>query len=254
MCPRPRRPISTGRSTAARTAFDEGPWPTMTHADRAEFLRGHRRRPARSGPTTSGRSGPASRAPSTSSPSTARRVRPAGFDYYAGLAKTFPFEERAQPTHGRVRSAGARAGGRRRRHHPLERTDRPHHLQAGPGPPGRLHGGAQVLTGGPWRRLRGRRDRRGHRPSRRGAQRGHRRSRGLRAAGPRPSGGQDHLHRLDRRRAADRLDLRGAHRPVHPRAGRQVGCPHPRRHGPAARPPPPWPGPSACCRARCARR
>ena len=26
--------------TAARRAFDEGPWPRMTHADRAEFLRG----------------------------------------------------------------------------------------------------------------------------------------------------------------------------------------------------------------------
>ena len=30
---------------AARAAFDEGPWPRMTHAERAEYLRGPRRRP-----------------------------------------------------------------------------------------------------------------------------------------------------------------------------------------------------------------
>ena len=126
----------------------------------------------------------------------------AGFDYYADLAKTFPFEERAQPSMGEFGLIVHEPVGRRRCHHPLERPDRPHHLQAGSGPPGRLHGCAQVLAGGPWRCLRVRRNRRGRRPSRRRPQRGDRRSRGLRVAGPRSSGGQDHLHRLDRRRAA----------------------------------------------------
>ncbi len=85
--------------TAARQAFDVGPWPTMTHADRAEFLTGFasglRERaedigqiwPRESGALyTMARRGAAGIAGS--------------FDYYAGLASTFPFEERAQPQMG----------------------------------------------------------------------------------------------------------------------------------------------------------
>ena len=49
--------------TAARRAFDEGPWPTMTHADRAEFLRGIGAG-LRERAEDIGQSGPASPAPS----------------------------------------------------------------------------------------------------------------------------------------------------------------------------------------------
>ena len=73
------------------------------------------------------------------------------------------------------------------------------------------------------------------RPAAGRAQRRHRRPRGLRAARPRPARRQDHLHRLDRRRPADRVALRRADRPLHARARRQVGGGHPRRHRPRHR-------------------
>jgi hypothetical protein len=85
--------------TAARRAFEEGPWPRMTHVDRAEFLRGIanglRDRAEDIGqiwPRESGalyliaRHGAAGIA--------------SAFDFYADLARTFPFEERVQPSMG----------------------------------------------------------------------------------------------------------------------------------------------------------
>ena len=44
------------------------------------------------------------------------------FDYYAGLADTYPFEEAITPTMGGEWAAGAGAGWRRRSHHSLERS------------------------------------------------------------------------------------------------------------------------------------
>jgi aldehyde dehydrogenase (NAD+) len=85
--------------TAARRAFDQGPWPTMTHVDRAEFLRGIadglRRRADDIGQIWPRESGALHLIAQHSAAGTA-----AGFDYYADLAKTFPFEERAQPSMG----------------------------------------------------------------------------------------------------------------------------------------------------------
>ena len=85
--------------TAARTAFDQGPWPAMTHVDRAEFLRGIgdglRRRADDIGQIWPRESGALHLIAQHSAAGTA-----AGFDYYADLAKTFPFEERAQPSMG----------------------------------------------------------------------------------------------------------------------------------------------------------
>jgi acyl-CoA reductase-like NAD-dependent aldehyde dehydrogenase len=85
--------------TAARRAFDEGPWPRMTHSDRGEFLKGIaaglRERAEDIGqiwPRESGalyvmaRRGAAGIA--------------GAYDYYAGLAESFPFEERVQPSIG----------------------------------------------------------------------------------------------------------------------------------------------------------
>jgi acyl-CoA reductase-like NAD-dependent aldehyde dehydrogenase len=85
--------------TAARRAFDQGPWSTMAHAERAEFLRGIasvlRERAEDIGqiwPRESGALYPMARRSAAGIAGS--------FDYYAGLADTFPSEERAQPQMG----------------------------------------------------------------------------------------------------------------------------------------------------------
>jgi acyl-CoA reductase-like NAD-dependent aldehyde dehydrogenase len=84
---------------AARRAFDQGPWPTLSHGERAEFLRaigsGLRDRAEDFGQIWPRESGVLQIIARHSAPATA-----ASFDYYAGLAETFPFEERAQPQVG----------------------------------------------------------------------------------------------------------------------------------------------------------
>jgi acyl-CoA reductase-like NAD-dependent aldehyde dehydrogenase len=84
---------------AARKAFDEGPWPRMSHAERAEYLRrlagGLRERAgdvAQIWPRESGA------LHAIAQPFTQSAV--ARMEYYAGLADTYPFEERATPTAG----------------------------------------------------------------------------------------------------------------------------------------------------------
>ena len=133
--------------SAARRAFDEGPWPTMAHAERAGFLEGIaaglRERAEDIGQIWPRESG------ALYSMATRGTAGIAGaFDYYAGLADTFPFEEPAQPAQGAVRPAGPGAGRRGGGHHPVERPHRADHLQARPGPAGRVHRGAQVLARG----------------------------------------------------------------------------------------------------------
>ena len=85
--------------TAARRAFDEGPWPRMTHADRAEFLKGIaaglRDRAEDIGQIWPRESG----ALHVIAKHGAAGIAGA-FDYYAGLAVTFPFEEKARPSQG----------------------------------------------------------------------------------------------------------------------------------------------------------
>jgi acyl-CoA reductase-like NAD-dependent aldehyde dehydrogenase len=85
--------------SAARTAFDEGPWPRMTHGERAEFLRGIasglRDRGEDIGQIWPRESGALHVIARHSAAGIA-----AAFDFYAGLADTFPFEERAQPSAG----------------------------------------------------------------------------------------------------------------------------------------------------------
>jgi acyl-CoA reductase-like NAD-dependent aldehyde dehydrogenase len=84
---------------AAREAFDQGPWPRLSHAERAEYLRAlaaglreraedvHQIWPRESGALLA-----------VARPFTEGAV--STFEYYAGLAETYPFEERAQPTAG----------------------------------------------------------------------------------------------------------------------------------------------------------
>ncbi|BBG03888.1 MULTISPECIES: aldehyde dehydrogenase [Pseudonocardia] len=85
--------------TAARTAFDEGPWPKLTHAQRAEFLRAIgaavRERAddvTQVWPRESGIVHGAAQAMIGGVPD--------AYDFYAGLAETFAFEEAATPTAG----------------------------------------------------------------------------------------------------------------------------------------------------------
>jgi acyl-CoA reductase-like NAD-dependent aldehyde dehydrogenase len=85
--------------SAARRAFDDGPWPTMSHAERAEFLTamgaGLRDRSEDIGQIWPRESGVLYVMAQMGAVGIA-----ASFDYYAGLAHTFPFEERAQPQMG----------------------------------------------------------------------------------------------------------------------------------------------------------
>jgi acyl-CoA reductase-like NAD-dependent aldehyde dehydrogenase len=85
--------------SAARTAFDEGPWPRLSHAERAEYLRrlaaGLKERGGDVGQIWPRESGVLH---SVAQPFTAGAI--GRIEYYAGLADTFPFEERAQPTGG----------------------------------------------------------------------------------------------------------------------------------------------------------
>jgi aldehyde dehydrogenase (NAD+) len=84
---------------AARQAFDSGPWPRLTHAQRAEYLRaigeGLRGKADEVGQLWPRESGALHIIAQHTAPGMG-----GVFDFYAGLADTFPFEERAQPSMG----------------------------------------------------------------------------------------------------------------------------------------------------------
>jgi aldehyde dehydrogenase (NAD+) len=84
---------------AARVAFDEGPWPRLSHAERAEYLRAFaaalRDRTEDVGHLWPRESGALH---ALAQPYTHRAA--AEFEYYASLAETYPFEERVNPTVG----------------------------------------------------------------------------------------------------------------------------------------------------------
>ncbi|MBN9738203.1 MULTISPECIES: aldehyde dehydrogenase [unclassified Pseudonocardia] len=85
--------------TAARAAFDEGPWPTMTHARRAEFLRAI-------GAAVRERSDDVTQVWPRESGIVLGAAQamiggvPDAYGFYADLADTFAFEEPATPTAG----------------------------------------------------------------------------------------------------------------------------------------------------------
>jgi len=94
------READMARATqAARQAFDEGPWPRMTHAERAQYLRGIatglRARADAVGQIWPRESGVLHVIANASVGGAA-----ATFEYYASLADTYPFEELARPTLG----------------------------------------------------------------------------------------------------------------------------------------------------------
>jgi acyl-CoA reductase-like NAD-dependent aldehyde dehydrogenase len=85
--------------SAAREAFDNGPWPRMTHAQRAELMRAFadalEARNEANLEIFPRESGMIKAYAVNDAPDAANRLR-----YYAGLADTFTFEERATPTAG----------------------------------------------------------------------------------------------------------------------------------------------------------
>ncbi|GAA1852543.1 aldehyde dehydrogenase [Pseudonocardia ailaonensis] len=94
------RPADMGRAiSAARTAFDDGPWPTLTHAERAGYLRAM-------ADTLRTRLDDASGIWSRQAGVVHRSARfsvgfvPEAYEFYAGMADSFPFSEPAQPGGG----------------------------------------------------------------------------------------------------------------------------------------------------------
>ena len=84
---------------AARRAFDAGPWPRMSHVERAGYLRAIaaalRERGEEVGEIWPRESGVLHGIASKAAEGAARR-----FEFYAALVDTFPFEEEARPTNG----------------------------------------------------------------------------------------------------------------------------------------------------------
>ncbi len=84
---------------AARRAFDEGPWPRLTHAERAEYIRalgaGLEKRNDVLGQLWPRESGALFQFAQY-----AGMIGSGALNSYAALADTFPFEEEAQPTLG----------------------------------------------------------------------------------------------------------------------------------------------------------
>jgi acyl-CoA reductase-like NAD-dependent aldehyde dehydrogenase len=85
--------------TAARDAFDSGPWPRMSHTERAGYLRAFaaafKERAGDIGQIWPRESGVLAKIAGGGGFGASRT-----FEYFAGLAETFPFEERATPTAG----------------------------------------------------------------------------------------------------------------------------------------------------------
>jgi betaine-aldehyde dehydrogenase len=86
---------------AARQAFDHGPWPRMSHAERAGYLsaiaQGVRERAADMARCWPSESGVIHSAASTSPAAIAKR-----WEFYADIATTYPFIERHKPAAGDV--------------------------------------------------------------------------------------------------------------------------------------------------------
>jgi acyl-CoA reductase-like NAD-dependent aldehyde dehydrogenase len=84
---------------AARTAFDNGPWPFLSHRERADHLRALGKEVAARGDAL-GEIWPRESGILAIMAKYAAPALATVFDFYAGLADTYPFEERAEPTGG----------------------------------------------------------------------------------------------------------------------------------------------------------
>ena len=241
-----REPDMARAVAAARQAFDQGPWPRLSHEQRAEYLRAIATELGEAGPRTWVRSGPASPASSTPSRRAPSPARSGTFNYYAGLAETFPFEEEAQPSMGGkfgllVREPVGVVGAIIPWNAPLGLITYKIApallagctviLKASPEAPGEAYVMAEIAeaVGLPA----GCAQRRDGRPG------------GVRAVGPRPPRRQDHLHRVDRSQAGASRRSAGSGSPAAPWSS--VASPPPSSSTTWTWPlrPPRWPAPSA---------
>ena len=90
---------------AARRAFDRGPWPRMTHAERAKYSAGAWPTSSKHGPLTTAPCGHTNPVSCIRSRSAVKPATPRHCGYYADLADDYPFEEPFTP------SATSMAGG-----------------------------------------------------------------------------------------------------------------------------------------------
>jgi acyl-CoA reductase-like NAD-dependent aldehyde dehydrogenase len=86
---------------AARQAFDQGPWPRMSHAERADYLRAIARE-FRARTADVARVWTAESGVVHATAADGASFLPEVFEYYAGLAETFPFVEEHKPRAGNV--------------------------------------------------------------------------------------------------------------------------------------------------------
>ena len=205
----------------------------------------HRAPSWRSGPRTWARSGPGSPACSTPSPRGPSPAPPGRSTTTPGWPRRSPSRRRRSPAWVASSGSSSASPSASWARSSLERPPRPHHLQDRPRPPGRLHRHPQGLTRSSGRGLRHGGDRRGGRPPAGRAQCRDGRPGGVRAPGARPPRRQDHLHRVDGRRAADRLHSAGSGSPAAPWSW--AASPPPSSSTTWTWPPRPprWPAPSA---------
>jgi aldehyde dehydrogenase (NAD+) len=94
-----KEPDISGAVAAARQAFDKGPWARLSHTERADYLRALATSLKGRGDDI-GQIWPREAGVLHGVASHAAAGGAATFEYYAGLAETYPFEERAQPSLG----------------------------------------------------------------------------------------------------------------------------------------------------------
>jgi aldehyde dehydrogenase (NAD+) len=87
---------------AARSAFDRGPWPRMTHAERAAQLRALAREMGKRGEDSARIWASESGVIHSLAKAMTGESLADVYDYYAGLAETFQFEEQHRPAFGEV--------------------------------------------------------------------------------------------------------------------------------------------------------
>ena len=217
------QPADMARAVAAaREAFDDGPWPRLTHAERATYLRaladGLRDRAEIEGqlwPRETGVLHAIARGSAADAAGT--------FDYYAGLADVFPFEEPVQPTFGEfgllVREPVGVVGA-------IIPWNGPLGLISYKVAPALIAGCTVVLKSSPEAPGEGylvAEDRKGDRLTPGRVECRYRRTCSFRTASHGSPGGQDYVHRIHRRRTTHSVVVRRADRPLHARTRWQVG-------------------------------
>ena len=211
-----------GHQPRPQEAFDRGPWPRLSHAERAGYLRALGEEVVKRSAAIS--ADVAAQGRRARLDGRGRRVRRAAhLQLLRGPGRHVPVEERAvKPSRGGVRAQSSRS--RSAWSARSSRGTRRWGLISMKLAPALIAGCTVILKTSPEAPGRGLRDLRGGRGGRPAAGRAQRDLRADREVSEllvRDPGRQDHLHRLDRGRTADRLDLRRADRPGNARGRRR---------------------------------